>query len=289
MKQIQIFPSITTIDSHSLKSYLNEVSRIPCLTPEEEANLASLILEGGKKGRLAKERLVVANLRFVISIAKMYQHAGMLLEDLINEGNIGLIKAADCFNPTLGFKFITYAVWHIRESIQRSLVEKGGFVRISSHKADLQKKLKRTAASFMQRNQRQPSIAELSELLNETENRIKSAMEADLQGKPIDVPLREDRERCLNDMLAASKETRADYQTDRESLAIELNSILKNVLTDREREVLVNLFGIGCSAHNLSEVSSMTGICIERIRQIRERALLNLRMSKSTNRLRNYL
>ena len=271
MKQIQIFPSITTIDSHSLKSYLNEVSRIPCLTPEEEANLASLILEGGKEGRLAKERLVVANLRFVISIAKMYQHAGMLLEDLINEGNIGLIKAADCFNPTLGFKFITYAVWHIRESIQRSLVEKGGFVRISSHKADLQKKLKRTAASFMQRNQRQPSIAELSELLNETENRIKSAMEADLQGKPIDVPLREDRERCLNDMLAASKETRADYQTD------------------REREVLVNLFGIGCSAHNLSEVSSMTGICIERIRQIRERALLNLRMSKSTNRLRNYL
>ena len=265
MKQIQIFPSITTIDSHSLKSYLNEVSRIPCLTPEEEANLASLILEGGKEGRLAKERLVVANLRFVISIAKMYQHAGMLLEDLINEGNIGLIKAADCFNPTLGFKFITYAVWHIRESIQRSLVEKGGFVRISSHKADLQKKLKRTAASFMQRNQRQPSIAELSELLNETENRIKSAMEADLQGKPIDVPLRED------------------------PLAIELNSILKNVLTDREREVLVNLFGIGCSAHNLSEVSSMTGICIERIRQIRERALLNLRMSKSTNRLRNYL
>ena len=289
MKQIQIFPSITTIDSHSLKSYLNEVSRIPCLTPEEEANLASLIREGGKEGRQAKERLVVANLRFVISIAKMYQHAGMLLEDLINEGNIGLIKAADCFDPTLGFKFITYAVWHIRRSILYAISEKGKIVRLPHNKQNALRKIKNANEKFEQNYKRKPTVSELSEIVLETEDTIKTALESNQWSLSIDAPLKEGCDICICDLLYAPKESSADRIVDKESLDIDLRTLLASTLTSKERDIIFYLFGIGCKAHNLEEVSSKTGLSKEGVRQIRERALLKMRLEARTNQLRQYL
>ena len=276
MKQIQIFPSITTIDSHSLKSYLNEVSRIPCLTPEEEANLASLILEGGKEGRLAKERLVVANLRFVISIAKMYQHAGMLLEDLINEGNIGLIRAAERFDPTRGFKFASFAVWWIRQAILAFLADKSRMVRLPLNVTNILSRLRAAANAFEQENQRTPSSAELAERTGMSVEKVEEYLGHTTSTISMDTPLSADSDATVGEMLPDTSSDAADEKLMAESLRHDLQVAMSSV-TRREQEIIRMYYGLDGEARSMDEIAMEYHLTRERVRQLIDRGVSTIR------------
>lgn len=277
MRQLKINKSITNRSEESLDKYLTEISRVPMVTTEEEVLLAQAIQAGGKKGEKAKERLVTANLRFVVSVAKQYQNQGVPLTDLINEGNIGLITAADKFDETRGFKFISYAIWWIRQSILQAIADYSHVIRRPQSQIGISNKIKNATNDFLQKNQRYPSADELSEIISLEIDKIEKAIRSEANVSSIDAPTAEDEGTTMADMLASSLEYASDRKMDFDSLCTDLNQVLSCILNERERTIVVQSFGIGCPECSLDDIGYNMGLTRERIRQIRERGLEKIR------------
>ena len=273
MRQLKISKSITNRSSESLDKYLVEIGRVPMISIEEEIELAQKIRKGGRAGERAKEKLVNANLRFVVSVAKQYQHQGLSLTDLIDEGNIGLVRAAEKFDETRGFKFISYAVWWIRQSILQAIAEQSRIVRLPLNQVGALSKIQNQIAKFEQENQRRPSVGELSSLTNIEEEKIDQTIKADNHHMSIDAPFSEDDDNSLADVMSSGDDTRTDKQVDFESMSLELNNVLKSVLKDREITIIRECFGIGCPEKGLEEIGDQLGLTRERVRQIREKSI----------------
>ena len=289
MRQLKITKSITNRSSEALDKYLVEIGRVPMITVDEEIELAQAIRNGGKAGERAKEKLVKANLRFVVSVAKQYQHQGLGLTDLIDEGNIGLVKAAEKFDETRGFKFISYAVWWIRQSILQAIAEQSRIVRLPLNQVGALSKINSEISKFEQKNQRRPSVLELSMLTNIDETKIDQTFKADNHHMSIDAPFQEDDDNSMADVLASGEDSRADKQVDYESMAKELDTVLRNVLKDREITIVRECFGIGCHEKGLEEIGDQLGLTRERVRQIREKSIVKLRESGYAKLLIKYL
>ena len=289
MRQLKITKSITNRSSEALDKYLVEIGRVPMITVDEEIELAQAIRNGGKEGERAKEKLVKANLRFVVSVAKQYQHQGLGLTDLIDEGNIGLVKAAEKFDETRGFKFISYAVWWIRQSILQAIAEQSRIVRLPLNQVGALSKINSEISKFEQENQRRPSVQELSSLTNIDETKIDQTIKADNHHMSIDAPFQEDDDNSIADVLASGEDSRADKQVDYESMSKELDTVLRNVLKDREITIVRECFGIGCHEKGLEEIGDQLGLTRERVRQIREKSIVKLRESGYAKLLIKYL
>lgn len=289
MRQLKISKSITNRSSESLDKYLVEIGRVPMISIEEEIELAQKIRKGGRAGERAKEKLVNANLRFVVSVAKQYQHQGLSLTDLIDEGNIGLVRAAEKFDETRGFKFISYAVWWIRQSILQAIAEQSRIVRLPLNQVGALSKIQNQIAKFEQENQRRPSVGELSSLTNIEEEKIDQTIKADNHHMSIDAPFSEDDDNSLADVMSSGEDTRTDKQVDFESMSLELNNVLKSVLKDREITIICECFGIGCPEKGLEEIGDQLGLTRERVRQIREKSIAKLRDSGNSRVLMKYL
>lgn len=289
MRQLKIQKSITNRSSEALDKYLVEIGRVPMITVDEEIELAQAIKKGGKEGERAKEKLVKANLRFVVSVAKQYQHQGLGLTDLIDEGNIGLVKAAEKFDETRGFKFISYAVWWIRQSILQAIAEQSRIVRLPLNQVGALSKINAEISKFEQENQRRPSVQELSHLTNIEASKIDQTIKADNHHMSIDAPFQEDDDNSMADVLASGDDTRADKQVDYESMSKELDTVLRNVLKEREITIIRECFGIGCHEKGLEEIGDQLGLTRERVRQIREKSIVKLRESGYAKLLIKYL
>lgn len=289
MRQLKIQKSITNRSSEALDKYLVEIGRVPMISVDEEIELAQKIRKGGREGERAKEKLVKANLRFVVSVAKQYQHQGLGLTDLIDEGNIGLVKAAEKFDETRGFKFISYAVWWIRQSILQAIAEQSRIVRLPLNQVGALSKINSEISKFEQKNQRRPSVQELSSLTNIDETKIEQTIKADNHHMSIDAPFQEDDDNSMADVLASGEDSRADKQVDYESMAKELDTVLRNVLKDREITIVRECFGIGCHEKGLEEIGDQLGLTRERVRQIREKSIVKLRESGYAKLLIKYL
>mgnify|MGYP000627499521 CR=1 FL=1 len=282
MRQLKIQKSITNRAGEALDKYLVEIGRVPMITVEEEIELAQKIKKGGREGERAKDKLVKANLRFVVSVAKQYQHQGLGLTDLIDEGNIGLVKAAEKFDETRGFKFISYAVWWIRQSILQAIAEQSRIVRLPLNQVGALSKINAEISKFEQENQRRPSVHELSDLTNIDETKIDQTIKADNHHMSIDAPFQEDDDNSMADVLASGEDSRADKHVDYESMSHELDTVLRNVLKDREITIVRECFGIGCNEKGLEEIGDQLGLTRERVRQIREKSIVQLRESGSS-------
>ena len=289
MRQLKIQKSITNRSSEALDKYLVEIGRQPLVTIEEEIELAQAIRKGGREGERAKERLVTANLRFVVSVAKQYQHQGLTLTDLIDEGNIGLVKAAEKFDETRGFKFISYAVWWIRQSILQAIAEQSRIVRLPLNQSGALSKINQEINRFEQIHQRRPSVTELAELTQIDEAKIEQTAKADSHHMSIDAPFGEDDDNSMADLLASGDDSRTDKQVDYESLTSDLENVLRSVLKDRELKIVRECFGIGCQERGLEEIGAEMGLTRERVRQIREKSITKLRESGNAKILMKYL
>ena len=290
MRQLKITKNITSRNSEALDRYLTEIAREPMLTPDEEATLAHAIHQGGPAGERARDRLVSANLRFVVSVAKQYQHQGISLTDLINEGNVGLVKAAEKFDETRGFKFISYAVWWIRQSIMEALAVKSRIVRVPLNQVGIAGKVNRATEQFLQEHGRVPSTHELATMTGIDEDLVISAFEANGRSTSIDAPISDDDDNSLADTLSSDDaDSRSDSSLDRESMNLFINDLLKEVLNDRERRIITESFGIGRMEKSLEEIADEMGMTRERIRQVREKALRKIRNSRYAVTLRQYL
>lgn len=289
MRQLKIFNSITSRNSEALDRYLTEIGRLPMVTVDEETELARKIRKGGPEGERAKARLVNANLRFVVSVAKQYQHQGLGLIDLVEEGNIGLVKAAEKFDETRGFKFISYAVWWIRQSIMQAIAEQGRMIRLPLNQVGVLSKINAEIARFEQEHHRRPSVEELSELTDIEEMKIAQTMKADSRHTSIDAPLQEGDDNSIADMIASGDDNRADRQVEHESMADELNTMLHAVLSGRETAIIRESFGLGCQEKGLEEIGDQFGLSRERVRQIKEKSINKLRQSDYSKVLRKYI
>ena len=289
MRQLKIQKSITNRSSEALDKYLVEIGRQPLVTIEEEIELAQAIRKGGREGEKAKERLVTAILRFVVSVAKQYQHQGLTLTDLIAEGNIGLVKAAEKFDETRGFKFISYAVWWIRQSILQAIAEQSRIVRLPLNQSGALSKINQEINRFEQIHQRRPSVTELAELTQIDEAKIEQTAKADSHHMSIDAPFGEDDDNSMADMLSSGDDTRTDKQVDYESLTSDLENVLRSVLKDRELKIVRECFGIGCQERGLEEIGAEMGLTRERVRQIREKSIAKLHDSGHARILMKYL
>ena len=289
MRQLKIQKSITNRSSEALDKYLVEIGRQPLVTIDEEIELAQAIRKGGPEGERAKERLMTANLRFVVSVAKQYQHQGLTLTDLIDEGNIGLVKAAEKFDETRGFKFISYAVWWIRQSILQAIAEQSRIVRLPLNQSGALSKINQEINRFEQIHQRRPSVTELAELTQIDEAKIEQTAKADSHHMSIDAPFGEDDDNSMADMLSSGDDTRTDKQVDYESLTSDLENVLRSVLKDRELKIVRECFGIGCQERGLEEIGAEMGLTRERVRQIREKSILKLHDSGHARILMKYL
>ena len=265
MRQLKINKSITPRSEQSLDKYLSEISRVPLVSTEEEVLLAQAIHAGGKKGEIAKDKLVKANLRFVVSVAKQYQNQGVSLTDLISEGNIGLITAADKFDETRGFKFISYAIWWIRQSILQAIAEYSNMA--------ISNKIKNATNEFIQKQQRYPSTEELSDIISLEIDKIEKAIQGEAHVASIDAPISEDEGTTVADMMSSSSEYATDRKVDHDSMCSDLMQVLCTVLNDRERTIVIQSFGIGCQERALDDIGYDMGLTRERVRQIRERGL----------------
>ena len=275
MRQLKITNSITSRGSQSLEDYLNDISKQPLLTAEEEVKLAQRIHNDDRE---ALERLVCANLRFVVSVAKQYQNQGLTLPDLINEGNIGLIKAAEKFDETRGFKFISYAVWWIRQSILQALAEQSRMVRLPLNQVSAVSRINKLITKFEQEHERKPSADELSELIDETPEKIRDSLRANGRPMSMDAPLGDS-----DDNMPSTDGRMIDT-----SLATEIDRML-DTLDEREKTIVEMCFGINNREMTLEEISEKFGLSRERVRQIREKALLKLRHSNKKSLLQEYL
>ncbi len=289
MRQIKIIKSFTNRSEESLDKYLVEISRIPLISAEEEVELAQAIRAGGKKADDAREKLVTANLRFVVSVAKQYQHQGVPLIDLINEGNIGLITAADKFDETRGFKFISYAIWWIRQSILQSIAEYSNIVRRPQSQIAISNKIKNATNEFIQKNQRYPSAEELSEIISLEIDKIETAIKSDAHVSSIDAPITDDESSTMADTLASSSDFNTDRHVDYESMCSDLMQVLCSVLNDRERKIVIQSFGIGCQERGLEDIGNDMGLTRERVRQIRERGIEKIRKSSKSRILLRHI
>ena len=269
MRQLKIQKSITNRSSEALDKYLVEIGRAPLISIDEEIELAQKIKKGGREGERAKEKLVTANLRFVVSVAKQYQHQGLSLTDLIDEGNIGLVKAAEKFDETRGFKFISYAVWWIRQSILQAIAEQSRIVRLPLNQVGSLNKINREINKFEQENQRRPSLSELAGATNIEEEKIDQSLMADSHHVSIDAPFQDGEDNSMVDIMAGGDDSRTDRHVDHESMALELDTVLRKVLKEREITIIRECFGIACHEKGLEEIGDQLGLTRERVRQIR--------------------
>ena len=285
MRQLKITKSITNRESASLDKYLQEIGREELVTPEEEVELAQRIRKGDQK---ALEKLTRANLRFVVSVAKQYQNQGLSLPDLINEGNLGLIKAAEKFDETRGFKFISYAVWWIRQSILQALAEQSRIVRLPLNQVGSLNKINKALSKFEQENERQPSNEELSEMIDVPKDKISDTLRVSGRHVSVDAPVVEGEDNSLLDVLPNDDSPSADRGLVNESLNTEIERAL-STLTDREREIIKSFFGIGCQEMTLEEIGERFGLTRERVRQIKEKAIRRLKSPNRSKLLKDYL
>ena len=288
MRQLKISKSITNRSSEALDKYLVEIGREPMITVDEEIELAQEIHKGGRKGERAKEKLIKANLRFVVSVAKQYQHQGLSLTDLIDEGNIGLVKAAEKFDETRGFKFISYAVWWIRQSILQALAEQSRIVRLPLNQVGSLNKISKAFSKFEQENERRPSPEELAGELDIPVDKISDTLKVSGRHISVDAPFVEGEDNSLLDVLVNDDSPMADRSLVNESLAREIDRAL-STLTDREKEIIQMFFGIGQQEMTLEEIGDKFGLTRERVRQIKEKAIRRLRQSNRSKLLKSYL
>ena len=285
MRQLKITKSITNRESASLEKYLQDIGKEDLISTDEEVELAQRIRKGDKK---ALEKLTKANLRFVVSVAKQYQNQGLDLPDLINEGNVGLIKAAEKFDETRGFKFISYAVWWIRQSILQAIAEQSRIVRLPLNQVGSVNKINRELNRFEQENERKPSIEELAEKTDIPIEKIDETINVNARHVSVDAPFSESDDGSLLDVLPNENSPTADRQLQLESLQSEIKSALKT-LSDRERKVVEAFFGIGQPELTLEEIGNKYGLTRERVRQIKEKAIRRLRNNTTNRVLKAYL
>ena len=289
MRQLKIQKSITNRNSEALDKYLVEIGRAPMVSIEEEIELAQAIKKGGRAGERAKNKLVEANLRFVVSVAKQYQHQGLTLTDLIDEGNIGLIKAAERFDETRGFKFISYAVWWIRQSILQAIAEQSRIVRLPLNQVGSLNKVNHEINKFEQENLRRPSVEEIADRTGVDEEKISQSMAASGHHVSIDAPFGDDDDNAMVDVMSSGDDSRTDKQVDYDSMAMELKQVLGQVLKERERQIVCACFGIGEPEKGLEGIGDKMGLTRERVRQIREKSISKLRESGYVKILMKYL
>ncbi len=285
MRQLKITKSITNRESASLDKYLQEIGREELISVEEEVELAQRIKKGDQE---ALEKLTRANLRFVVSVAKQYQNQGLSLPDLINEGNLGLIKAAEKFDETRGFKFISYAVWWIRQSILQALAEQSRIVRLPLNQVGSLNKINKALSKFEQENERMPSPEELAEILDIPREKISDTLRVSGRHVSVDAPFVEGEDNSLLDVLPNNDSPNADSGLVNESLNKEIDRAL-STLTERERDIVKNFFGIGCQEMTLEEIGERFNLTRERVRQIKEKAIRKLRGSARSKLLQTYL
>ncbi len=287
MRQLKITKSITNRESQSLEKYLQEIGKVELITPEEEVKLATLIKQGCQK---SLDRLTKANLRFVVSVAKQYQNQGLSLPDLINEGNLGLIKAAQRFDETRGFKFISYAVWWIRQSILQALAEQSRIVRLPLNKVGLTNRIQKAFSQLEQQFEREPSAEELAEVLEMDLDEVAATLGINARHVSMDSPLSEGEENTLIDVLENPNAEKTDAELDHnESLKTEIDRSLKT-LTERQKEVICYFFGIGVDhPMSLEDIGEKFNLTRERVRQIKDKAITKLKTNTRTRILRTYL
>ena len=285
MRQLKISKSITNRESASLDKYLQEIGHEELLTTDQEVELAQRIRKGDKR---ALERLTKANLRFVVSVAKQYLNQGLSLPDLINEGNVGLIKAAEKFDETRGFKFISYAVWWIKQSILQAIAEQSRLVRLPLNQVGSVNKITRELNKFEQEHERKPSVDEIAERVDLPEDKIADAMKANSRHVSMDAPIADGEDSSMIDFLSGDS-SNTDRELAIESLKEEVSRILK-LLTDKEQKVLRAFFGIdGSPEMTLDEIGEKYNLTRERVRQIKEKALRRLRHNTKNKLLKSYL
>lgn len=283
MKQLKITQSVTE-RTRTVDEYLRDINRYPMVTEEEEAELAVRIREGDLS---AQQELVQANLRFVVSVAKQYQGRGLELCDLINEGNLGLMKAAERFDPTRGFKFISYAVWWIRQSILQGIAEQSRMVRLPLNQLGVLNQIYRTRETFLQSNGREPSDLELAEFMDITPEKIGETVSMASGHISYDTPFGEDGEGTLLDVVPDKSAPQADDNLGKESLRSDLNDVMA-VLSDRERQIVSLAYGLGCQEMTLEEIGLKFNLTRERVRQVKEKAIRKLSRPKLKARLVQY-
>ena len=287
MRQLKITKSITNRESQSLEKYLQEIGKVELITSEEEVRLAALIRQGDQQ---ALDRLTKANLRFVVSVAKQYQNQGLSLPDLINEGNVGLIKAAQRFDETRGFKFISYGVWWIRQSILQALAEQSRIVRLPLNKVGLTNRIQKAYSLLEQQLEREPSAEELAELLEMDIEEVSATIGINGRHISMDSPMSEGEENTLMDVLENTNAEKTDgLLVHNESLKTEIDRSLKT-LTERQKEVICFFFGIGVDhPMSLEDIGERFSLTRERVRQIKDKALTKLKASNRCSMLRTYL
>lgn len=287
MRQLKITKSITNRESQSLEKYLQEIGKVELISPEEEVKLATLIKQGCQK---SLDRLTKANLRFVVSVAKQYQNQGLSLPDLINEGNVGLIKAAQRFDETRGFKFISYAVWWIRQSILQSLAEQSRIVRLPLNKVGLTNRIQKAFSLLEQQFEREPTAEELADLLEMDLEEVKSTLSINSRHVSMDSPMSEGEENTLLDVLENTNAEKTDGElAHTQSLKTEIDRSLKT-LTERQKEVICFFFGIGVDhPMSLEDIGERFHLTRERVRQIKDKALTKLKANNRCKILKTYL
>jgi len=287
MRQLKITKSITNRESQSLEKYLQEIGKVELISPEEEVKLAIRIKQGDQK---ALDKLTKANLRFVVSVAKQYQNQGLSLPDLINEGNLGLIKAAQRFDETRGFKFISYAVWWIRQSILQALAEQSRIVRLPLNKVGLTNRIQKAYSQLEQEFEREPSAEELAEVLELDIEEVSSSLGIAARHVSMDTPLSEGEDNTLIDVLETPNAELANSNIEHnESLKQEIDRSLRT-LTERQKEVICFFFGIGVDhPMSLEDIGERFNLTRERVRQIKDKAITKLRSNSRSKMLRSYL
>ena len=285
MRQLKITQSITNRESASLDKYLQEIGKEELITVEEEVELAQRIKKGDQA---ALEKLTKANLRFVVSVAKQYQNKGLSLPDLINEGNVGLIKAGQKFDETRGFKFISYAVWWIRQSIIQAVSEQSRIVRLPLNQLGSLNKINRAFSKFEQEYERKPSPEELGEILELPADKVADTIRVSGRQVSVDAPFVDGEDNSLLDVLVNNDSPNADTSLMMESLGKEIQRALAT-LSERETDIITQFFGIGCQEMTLEEIAERFGLTRERVRQIKEKAIRRLRHTSRSTLLKTYL
>lgn len=287
MRQFKCSQHITGRSTVSVNNYLRDVNRYPMATLEEEVQLAQAIRKGGKEGERAKRRLVAANLRFVITVANQYRQNSLELADLISEGNIGLIKAAERFDDTRGFKFVSYAVWWIRQAIQQAISEQGRIIRMPLNQQALQQMYNLLLNETLQTEQRKPTAEEFAAFAGIDIKKAEATLNGMLLTTSMDAPVSEDADITIGDILTSG--SNSDWQVERESLQSDLHQVLDLLLDTKEYIIICRTYGLGGEEESLEAVSTEMGLSRERVRQIRERAISKIRKSTHKNQLAQYL